>query len=280
MSGPDALAQLAAAGLAGPFDVALVAGTGLGGLADALEDRRALAYAELPGFPRPGVSGHAGRLVAGSLAGRRVLVLQGRAHAYESGDPAVMRRPLEVVAALGTRTLVLTNASGSLDPARGPGSLVLLADHLNLTGLNPLVGEASDRRFVPMVDAYDPVLRAALRRAAAAEGIGLTEGVYAWFPGPSFETPAEVRAAGRLGADLVGMSTVPETILARFLGMRVAAVSVVTNLAAGIEGGAPSHRETKDVAARVAGDLARLLRAALAQPEFAEPDPTQPDLTP
>lgn len=269
MSTDAALAVLVEAGIAGPFDAALVAGTGLGGLAEALEAPRALPYAALAGFPHAGVSGHAGRLVAGALSGRRVLVLQGRAHTYESGDAAAMRRPLELVAALGTRTLVLTNASGSLDPARGPGSLVALADHLNLTGLNPLVGEPSDRRFVPMVDAYDPALRAALHRAARAEAIGLSEGVYAWFPGPSFETPAEVRAAGRLGADLVGMSTVPETILARFLGLRVAAVSVVTNLAAGIEGGAPTHHETKDVAGRAAGDLARLLAAALAEPEFA-----------
>lgn len=268
MSAADALSRLETAGLSGPFDVAVVAGTGLGGLADGLSEPRAVAYAALPGFPRAGVSGHAGRLVGGGLAGRRVLVLQGRAHTYESGDPAVMRRPLELVAALGTKILVLTNASGSLDPARGPGSLVALSDHLNLTGLNPLVGEPSDRRFVPMVDAYDPSLRAALHRAAHAEGIGLSEGVYAWFPGPSFETPAEVRAAGRLGADLVGMSTVPETVLARFLGLRVAAVSVATNLAAGIEGGAPTHHETKDVAGRAAADLARLLRAALAQPEF------------
>lgn len=264
MTAEAAVRRLGEAGIAGPFDAALVAGTGLGLLADGLEAPRAVAYADIPGFPGTSVSGHAGRLVAGRLAGRRVVVLQGRAHTYESGDPAVMRLPLETLARLGTRALVLTNAAGSLNPDRGPGSLVALADHLNLTGLNPLVGEPTDGRFVPMVDAYDPGLRAGLARAATAQGIALGEGVYAWFPGPSFETPAEVRAAGRLGADLVGMSTVPETILARFLGMRVAAVSVVTNLAAGIAGGAPSHHETKDVAAAAGGDLARLLRAFLA----------------
>ncbi|EHP90392.1 inosine guanosine and xanthosine phosphorylase family, partial [Methylorubrum extorquens] len=166
--------------------------------------------------------------------------------------------PLAAARALGAARLLLTNAAGSLRPEIGPGRLVMLADHINLSGLNPLIGEPSDARFVPMTEAYDPGLRAHLSAAAEETGLPLPAGVYAWFSGPSFETPAEVRMAGILGADLVGMSTVPETILARFLGMPVAAISVVTNLAAGIAGGDPHHAETKAVAARAGADLARL----------------------
>jgi purine-nucleoside phosphorylase len=259
-----ALATLRAAGFGGGYACAIVTGTGLGGIAAALEDSTARDYGQIPGFPGAGVSGHGGRLHRGHLAGRPVLVFEGRAHAYERGDAAAMRVPLACAAGLGAERLLLTNASGSLRPEFGPGSLILLADHINLSGMNPLIGEVSDARFVPMTEAYDPALRARLRAAAGACGVPLTEGLYAWFSGPSFETPAEVRMAGILGADLVGMSTVPEVILARFLGLPVAAVSVVTNLAAGIAGGAPHHAETKAVAARAAADLGRLVRAFVA----------------
>ena len=264
MSEAAARDALRAAGFAGPYACAVVTGTGLGGIAAALTDASAVDYAAIPGFPGPGVSGHGGRLHRGRLAGRPVLIFEGRAHAYERGDPAAMRVPLACARHLGARRLLLTNASGSLRPGTGPGSLVLLADHINLSGMNPLIGEASDARFVPMTEAYDPDLRARLRAAAGACGVSLGEGIYAWFSGPSFETPAEVRMAGLLGADLVGMSTVPEVILARFLGLPVAAVSVVTNLAAGIAGGDPNHAETKAVAARAAEDLGRLVRALVA----------------
>ena len=253
--------DLAAAGFAGPHALAIVTGTGLGALAERLEESAALPYSGIAGFPTPGVTGHGGRLHRGRLAGRSVLVLEGRAHAYEHGDPAAMRLPLAVVRALGARRLLLTNACGSLMPETGPGRLALVCDHINLSGLNPLIGEADEARFVPMNEAYDPALRAALRAAAEAAGIALAEGVYAWFSGPSFETPAEVRMAGRLGADLVGMSTVPEVILARFLGLPVAALSVVTNWAAGVAGGAPHHDETKAAARAAADDLTRLIQA-------------------
>ena len=259
-----ALATLRQAGFAGPYACAIVCGTGLGALAAGLHDPLSLDYAAIPGFPGAGVSGHRGRLHQGRIAGRPVLVFEGRAHAYEAGDPAVMRVPLNCARDLGARALLLTNAAGSLRPEVGPGRLALLTDHINLSGMNPLIGEASDARFVPMTDAYDPGLRARLAQAARAEGIPLAEGIYAWFSGPSFETPAEVRMAGILGADLVGMSTVPETLLARFLGLPVAAISAVTNLAAGIAGGAPHHAETKAVAAAASGDLARLVRAFVA----------------
>lgn len=260
----EAADALRPAGFAGPHACAIVTGTGLGGIADALADAVALPYRDIPGFPGSGVGGHRGRLHRGRLAGRSVLVFEGRAHAYEHGDAAAMRAPIAAAAALGAACLLLTNAAGSLMPEAGPGSLVMLTDHINLSGLNPLIGEAGDARFVPMTRAYDPALQGRLRAAARACGIPLHAGVYAWFSGPSFETPAEVRMAGLLGADLVGMSTVPEVILARFLGLPVAAVSVVTNRAAGIGDGDPHHAETRQAAAAASDDLVRLVRAFVA----------------
>ncbi|KQP33765.1 purine nucleoside phosphorylase [Methylobacterium sp. Leaf104] len=262
---------LRARGFGGPFACAIVTGTGLGGFVRDLDATLSVSYAQIPGFPAPRVSGHGGRLHAGRLAGRRVLVLEGRAHAYETGDAAVMRVPLGVAQVLGAEALLLTNASGSLRPAVGPGSLVALTDHINLSGLNPLIGEAGDARFVPMVGAYDAGLRAHLLEAARESGIALHQGVYAWFSGPSFETPAEVRMVGHLGADLVGMSTVPEVILARFYGLPVAALSVVTNLGAGIGDGDPHHEETKAAAARAGDDLARLVAAFVARLSTSAP---------
>jgi purine-nucleoside phosphorylase len=244
---------------------AFVLGTGLGGLADELTDARRLAYADIPGFPASGVSGHAGALVEGVLAGRRVLIFQGRAHYYEHGRADVMRLPLAVAAELGVTRLVLTNAAGSCRADIRPGAIALIEDHINYSGLNPLIGDQGEGRFVPMTDAYDAGLRAALVAAARVEQVALARGVYMWFSGPSFETPAEVRMAARLGADLVGMSTVPEVILARRLGLKVAALSAVTNLGAGIEGASPSHAETKEVALQAAGDLKRVIRAFVAR---------------
>lgn len=250
-------------GLDGPVDCAIVLGTGLGGIVADVEGGAAVPYAEIPGFPQGGVSGHARQVRFGTLHGKRVLIFQGRAHYYETGDPAVMRVPLGMLTALGKPPLILTNAAGSLRPALPPGSLALIADHINLNGPNPLVGDADDKRFVPMVGAYDPALRAALRTAAGRAGVPLGEGVYMWFSGPSFETPAEIRMAQALGADLVGMSTVPEVILARRLGLTVAAVSAVTNMGAGLHGGDPSHDETKAMAPLAAAALGRLLAAFL-----------------
>lgn len=245
-----------------PPRLGLVLGSGLGHLASAVRGV-SIPYDDLPGFPEAGVSGHAPRLVVGDLEGARVAVLGGRAHYYERGDAAAMRAPLETLAALGCEALVLTNAAGSLRTEWPAGSLVLIADHINLAGANPLIGEPTDRRFVPMGDAYDPAMRAALAAAAEAEGVALPEGVYAWWSGPSFETPAEIRMIRTLGADAVGMSTVPEVILARFLGLRVAAVSVVTNLAAGLSDEALGHEHTKAMAPLGAAKLERVLRRFL-----------------
>ncbi|HEX9858564.1 MAG TPA: purine-nucleoside phosphorylase, partial [Paracoccaceae bacterium] len=171
--------------------------------------------------------------------------------------------PLQVLCALGAESLLLTNAAGSLRPDIGPGGLMLLRDHIAFAGTNPLIGEPSEARFVPMTEAHDPGIRAALRAAAKAERVDLPEGVYCWFSGPSFETPAEIRAARVLGADAVGMSTVPEVILARFLGLRVAAVSVVTNMGAGLSAEAISHEHTKAMAPLGAAKLEQVLRRYL-----------------
>jgi purine-nucleoside phosphorylase len=250
---------------AGPEPVALglVLGSGLGHLADAVEGVT-IPYRDLPGFPEARVSGHTPKLVVGRLEGVRVAVLAGRAHYYERGEPAVMRRPIRLIRDLGAADLILTNAAGSLRPESGPGAVMLVRDHINFAGTNPLFGEETDDRFVNMVDAYDPSLRADLRQAAEAEGIVLGEGVYAWYSGPSFETPAEIRALGILGADAVGMSTVPEVILGRFFGLRVAAFSTITNMAAGLGTDAISHAHTKAMAPLGAARLERVLRRYLA----------------
>ncbi|MEJ8573499.1 purine-nucleoside phosphorylase [Microbaculum marinum] len=239
--------------------VGLVLGSGLGGLVEAVADRVAIPYADLPGFPQPSVSGHAGALVLGTLSGTPVAMLSGRAHYYEEGRPDAMRFALEVLKRIGVETLVLTNSAGSLRADAPPGSVMLITDHINLAGANPLIGEKSDARFVGLTSAYDPELRTLATAAAEAEGLDLASGVYAWFSGPSFETPAEIRMAGILGADAVGMSTVPEVIIARFLGMRVLAFSVITNMAAGITGAELSHEDTKAMAPEGGGKLARLL---------------------
>jgi purine nucleotide phosphorylase len=248
--------------------VAVVLGSGLGAFADEVEEPVEVAYADVPGFPRPTVPGHAGRLVLGRCGGVPVAVLQGRVHLYECPPPGLITRWLTALRDdLGVEALLLTNASGSLRPEVGPGSLVLVEDHINLTGANPLAGAREGPRFVDMGEAYDPGLRAALARAADAEGVRLERGVYLAVLGPSFETPAEIRAFRALGADLVGMSTVPEVIAARALGLRAAAVSVATNLAAGMTPEPLSHEQTLAASSRAAADLARLLRAAL--PEIA-----------
>jgi purine-nucleoside phosphorylase len=244
--------------------VGIVLGSGLGAVADAVQGATTIPYGDLPGFPRPTVAGHAGRAVAGELAGVPVCVLMGRAHLYEGGDPAPRVTPVRALRAAGAEVLVLTNAAGSLRRDVEPGSLMAISDHINLTGHNPLVGpndEAVGPRFPSLRDAYDPALRAELHAAAGDAGVELAEGVYLAVSGPSFETPAEIRAFATLGADAVGMSTAHETILARHAGMRVAAVSAISNLAEGLSDVPLSHEQTLADAQRAAGDLARLLEA-------------------
>ena len=233
-----------------PPRLAVVLGSGLGALVDEVEDAIRIPYDELPTFPASTISGHAGALVFGRLRGTRVALLAGRAHYYENGDANAMRGPVETLAALGCGTLVLSNAAGSTREDMGPGALMAITDHINWSGRNPLIGQTGDAGFVDLSRAYDPDLQDRLHGVAAQRGIRLHEGIYAWFSGPSFETPAEIRAVRMLGADAVGMSTVPETLLARRFGLRVAAVSVITNYAAGLQSAPLSHRETKAVATK------------------------------
>jgi len=240
----------------------LILGSGLSGLADAAEDAVEIEYGELPGFPQPGVTGHGSRLVLGRLGGLPVAILQGRRHIYEGGDPGAMRAPVRALRHAGATALLATNAAGSLRPESPAGSLMALSDHINMLGVSPLTGANDDDvgpRFPSMRDAYDPALRGLLRQCAGKLRIALPEGVYLAAHGPSFETPAEIRAFRTLGADAVGMSTVPEVILARHCGLRVAAVSAITNLAEGMGGDALSHEQTLHFAAEAAGDLARLI---------------------
>jgi purine-nucleoside phosphorylase len=245
--------------------IAIVLGSGLGPFADTLQDAISIPYPDLPGWPGGAVSGHGKRLVVGKVAGVEVACLQGRAHYYEQGDSQAMKVPLASLQAIGVTTLLLTNAAGSMRPEVGPGSVVMLTDHINYSGLNPLIGTGGDERFVNMRDAYDPGIREAFRRVAAQKGIKLPEGVYIWYSGPSFETPAEIRALRILGADVVGMSTVPEVILARYLGLKVGALSAITNLAAGMSDEVLSHAHTQEQAKKAASGLQALLAGVIAE---------------
>ena len=242
--------------------IGIVLGSGLGAVADAVQDRLSVPYRELEGFPVGAVAGHAGQLHLGTLAGVPVAVFQGRAHLYEGIDPAAIRVPMRTLKALGAEAVLLTNAAGSLQPDVGPGRLMALSDHINFTGLNPLTGLNDDDvgpRFVSLGDAYDADLRARLHAAAGDLGIALAEGVYLAVSGPSFQTPAEIRAFRTLGADAVGMSTVHEVIVARHAGLRVAAVSAIVNLAEGMSEEVLTHEGTLAAAASCAADLTRLV---------------------
>ena len=242
--------------------VGVVLGSGLGAVAEAVADPTTIDYAELPGFPRPGVAGHGGQAVLGNIGGVPVVVLRGRAHVYEGGDFDKIRTPVRAMRAAGAEILVLTNAAGSLQPNVGPGSLMLISDHINLSGTNVLSGPNDDEigpRFPSMRDAYDPELRAGFRAAADQLGTPLAEGVYLAVSGPTFETAAEIRAFATLGADAVGMSTVHETAVARHCGLRVAAISAISNFAEGMGDVQLSHDQTLHDAQRAAEDLAPLM---------------------
>jgi len=242
--------------------VGIILGSGLGAIADALADATHTPYAELEGFPQPSVAGHGGTLSQGTLAGLPVAIFQGRKHVYETGDAYGMKAPIRWLKDAGAESLFLTNAAGSLNADVGPGRLMALSDHINFLGVNPLTGPNDDAlgpRFLSLRDAYDPELRAKLHAAARVLDVELAEGVYLATAGPTFETPAEIRAFRTLGADAVGMSTVPEVILARHAGLRVAAVSAITNLAEGMGGEELSHEQTLRNAEVAARDLVRLV---------------------
>jgi xanthosine phosphorylase len=248
--------------------IGVILGSGLGAVAGAVEDPQIIGYEQLAGFPRPTVQGHAGRVVQGIVAGVPVAVLEGRAHLYEGGPIDELRAPVRWLKAAGAEILIQTNAAGSLRPQVGPGSLMAITDHINLTGTNVLTGPNDDRigpRFPWMGNAYDPALLTALRAAAHEQGIALAEGVYTGWSGPAFETAAEIRAIRILGGDAVGMSTVHETTVARHCGLRVAAISAITNLAEGMGDVPLSHEQTLAAAARAAADLVRLLPAFISR---------------
>ena len=246
--------------------VALVLGSGLGAYADTLDKITRIPYADIPGFPSSTVTGHAGQLVIGEVDGLVVVAMQGRVHLYEGYGPHVITMPLRTLYLLGARTLIITNAAGGLNPDYVPGDLVAISDHLNLTHTNPLLGHNMDElgpRFPDMSTAYDPELRSLATNVALKNGVHLKSGVYAGLLGPSYETPAEIYMLSRIGADLVGMSTVCEVIAARHAGMRVLGVSCVTNLAAGISETELNHGEVKEVATMVRGTFQALIDGVL-----------------
>lgn len=254
--------------------LAIVLGSGFQHALNGLEVEHRISYAELPGFPQTSVAGHAGELIVGILAGTSVLILNGRTHFYEGLSFSEITFPIRVLAAFGIRDLLLTNAAGGINCALAPGDFMAISDHINFMGVNPLRGEAFPglNRFVDLTNAYDPALRKLLQRAARSAKMKLHSGIYLAVSGPSYETPAEIRAFARLGADAVGMSTVPEVIVARQCGLRVAAVSCITNLAAGRSRGKISHAEVLETGERVKCSAAQLLAgfAELHGKEFLE----------
>jgi purine-nucleoside phosphorylase len=248
-------------------EVGIVLGSGLGGLADDLEDAVAIPFAELPGWPAATAPGHVGRLLLGKLGGRPVVMLQGRFHLYEGNSPGLVVQPVLLFQRLGARILVLTNAAGGLDPSFGAGTLMVISDHINLTGHNPLIGAnaaSMGDRFPDMTDAWSRRLRARLHEAGRAEGVELAEGVYLGLTGPNYETPAEVRLFATFGGHAVGMSTVMECLAARWAGLEVCGISLVTNPGAGYSGEPLTHEEVLAAGAEAGPRLAKIIRRFIA----------------
>ena len=248
-------------------EVGMILGSGLGVLADEVENPTIIPYEDIPHFPLSTVEGHAGELVIGTLGGKEVVMMKGRFHFYEGYEPSLIAFPIRVLIALGIKQLIVTNAAGGVNQSFKPGDLMLITDHLNLAGTNPLIGKNDDRlgpRFPDMSNAYDPALMAVAEDAAAQQKLQLQKGVYAWFTGPNYETPAEVRMARVLGADAVGMSTVPEVLVAVHGGVKVLGISCITNMAAGILDQPLSHQEVMETAKMVEQRFKQLVRDILA----------------
>ena len=252
--------------------VGIVLGSGLSGLADDLDDAVAVPFSDLPGWPAATAPGHVGRLLLGRLAGRPVVMLQGRFHLYEGNDPGLVVQPVLLFKRLGASVVVLTNAAGGLDPTFGPGTLMVISDHINLTGLNPLIGSNDDAigpRFPDLTEAWSLRLRARLRAAAAREDVALAEGIYVGLTGPNYETPAEVRMLAALGGHAVGMSTVLECIAARWAGLEVVGVSLISNAGAGYSGAPLAHEEVLEAGRASGPDLGRVIRRFVADLELS-----------
>jgi purine-nucleoside phosphorylase len=253
--------------------VGIVLGSGLGGLGKAIQNQVRVPFKEIPGFPEATVVGHDGAVIAGRLGGREIVALSGRFHMYEGHSSALAAFPVRVFHALGIRELFVSNAAGGISTKLRVGDLMMISDHINLTGSNPLVGPAQEgeKRFPDMTDAYDPGLRRIMRTTAERLKIDLREGVYAGLLGPSYETPSEVKMLRLLGADAVGMSTVPEVIMARALGIRVAGISCITNAAAGVTGAALSHAEVLETTQRVSAAFESLVTEFVARSADLQP---------
>lgn len=250
--------------------VGLILGSGLGMLADEIENADIIPYDQIPGFPVSTVAGHAGELVLGTLEGQAVIAMKGRFHLYEGHSLETVTFPIRVMKLLGVETIIVTNAAGGVNESFQPGDLMLITDHINLMGRNPLIGPNDEElgpRFPDMSAAYDPSLRQLANRVAEDQGLSLQEGVYAGFTGPTYETPAEIRMTRKLGGDAVGMSTVPEVIVARHVGIRVLGISCISNMAAGILPQPLSHEEVMETASRVRSKFVKLVKGVLGELE-------------
>lgn len=244
-------------------NMGIVLGSGLGDFADELEDKIVVDYGEIPGFKKVNVTGHAGKLILGSIKGRRVAVMQGRYHFYEGHSIEDVVFPVRVLAGIGVKRLLLTNAAGGVNKSFKPGDLMIITDHINLMGANPLVGSNDERmgvRFPDMSEVYGCSFRELISKSAEETGLRMQNGVYAGMKGPSYETPAEIKMLDIIGADAVGMSTVPEAIAARHMGVEVAGISCITNMAAGISGGLLDHKEVTETAQMVKENFIDLLK--------------------
>lgn len=249
-------------------DIGMILGSGLGQMADNIENKQTVDYSDIPGFPVSTVEGHAGRLIAGYLMGKKVMAMQGRFHYYEGYSMGDVVFPVRVMKLLGIEKLIVTNAAGGVNKDFNPGDLMIITDHINLMGYNPLIGRNMEKmgpRFPGMTEAYDKGLVGTVKRCAQNAGIGIRHGVYCGVTGPSYETPAEIRMIEMLGADAVGMSTVPEVITAVHCGLKVLGISCITNMAAGIMNHAPTHREVLEVGIRVQDRFALLLKEILSE---------------
>jgi purine-nucleoside phosphorylase len=244
-------------------EIAVLLGFGLGGVAEGLPSAVAVPYAELPGFPVLDEPGQAGRVVIGKLEGVQVAFLQGQGHFYNAGDPACMNDAIETMKALGARQLLIFAAAGAVRPDLYPGNIAVVTDHISFSGVNPLIGLIDPRSFLSLNEAYDSRMQRRCKRASAASGVSLHEGVFWWTSGPSFSTPAESKAARQFGADMIGFGVAPEIILARRIGLRAMAISAITHFSAGVQGSDPNIGECLNQAAAATLGLRRLLRAYL-----------------